>query len=398
MRTVYGVLVWFISTLYVIYAFCLNTAGAVFSDSIKSSLHLSTIDVSYAVGAFTIGFALMQIPAGYLLDRFNIKYIVSFGVLLLALGNFLITYATSLWLFSLANLIQGFGGSFAFIAVGVLISKWFPAPLFPILFGLTQTVSCVLSGVIHYVFKTALNSHPWSLLYQYLSIYGFVLFVLILLIVKAPNDEKPTESISFIHAMRQVGGNPQIWLCTLAAATAFGALLAYVGFWYTNIQEFYKVSTNKTFIMSAIAFVGIGIGTPLLGYISNICKTRKGIIHVTLAVGNMALLLGIYLPHFNLNSLIIIDVISFCIGFFLSGSMLFYTIVSEISSDNTRGVALSITNTGVFLFNSILMFFPYLFLTNASQTFFTYLWVLPFCVMISILLLYFVKESYRNID
>lgn len=392
MRTAYGLLVWFVSTLYVIYAFCLNTEGAVFSDSIKTSLNLSTIEVSYAVGAFTVGFALMQIPAGYLLDRFNIKYIVSFGILILAIGNLFITYADNLLLFSLANLIQGAGGSFAFIAVGVLISKWFPAHLFPILFGLTQTVSCVLSGVIHYLFKTELSTHPWSVLYKYLAIYGLILFVLALLFIRAPKNDKPTESISFSKAMRQVGGNPQIWLCTIAAAAAFGALLAYAGFWYTNVEAFYKVSTDKTFIMSAIAFVGIGIGTPLLGYISNLFKSRKAIIHVTLALGNMALLLGIYMPHFNFDSLILIDTISFFIGFFLSGSMLFYTIVSEISSDNTRGVALSITNTGVFLFNSILMFIPYLFVTNMSQTFFTYLWVLPFCVMISILLLYFVKE------
>ncbi len=86
---------------------------------------------------------------------------------------------------------------------------------------------------------------------------------------------------------------------------------------------------------------------------------------------------------------------AFIFGFLLSGSMFFYTIVSETSTNNTRGVALSITNSLVFLFNSIILLIPYLFSTKISFLFFTYMWVLPFCVLISILCLYFIKETYE---
>ncbi len=395
MRTAYGLLVWFVSTLFVIYAFCLNTAAAVFSDSIKASLHVGNVEVAYAVGAFTVGFALMQIPAGYLLDRYNVRYVTSLGVLLLAVGNILISYADNLILFSLSNFLQGLGGSFAFIATAVLISKWFPGRAFPILFGLTQTLSCVLAGVIHYVFMESLKTQPWNDLYRILATLGFGLFILTLLFIKAPKNDNPCETISFTRSIRQVFSNSQVWLCAISAATAFGVLLAYAGFWYMNVQKFYSVSTHNSFIISAVIFVGIGIGTPLLGFVSNLFKSRKLIIHVSLALGNMALLLAIYSPHFNYNNLILINIISFLVGFFLSGSMLFYTVVSEISSDNTRGVALSLTNTCVFLLNTLLLFIPYFFMTSFSTTFFTYLWILPFCVMISILVLYFVKDSYR---
>jgi hypothetical protein len=110
----------------------------------------------------------------------------------------------------------------------------------------------------------------------------------------------------------------------------------------------------------------------------------------------MALLLGLYLPHFNIDTLIITNVVSFFIGFFLSGSMLFYTMVSEISSNQTRGVAISVLNTAVFLFNTLMLFIPYLFLTAFSKEFFTYLWVLPFFIVLSLLLLYFIKDTYSS--
>ena len=396
MKTLYGSLVWFIATLFVIYSFCLNTAAAVFSHAIIVSLHATSIQVSYAVSAFVVGFAVMQIPAGYLLDRFNVRYVLSAGVLCLAIGNVLISYADTLVLFSISNFIQGLGASFAFIAAGVVISKWFSAKSFPILFGLTQTLSCILAGIIHYVFTQALLTHPWNMLYKQLSIFGFILFGLTLVFVTVPKSDKPAAPVSLGAALKTVCGNPQVWLSTIAAATSFGVLLAYASFWYMNVQKFYLVSANDAFIMSAIMFTGIGIGTPVLGYISNLFKSRIAVIHVTLALGCMALLLGIYLPHFQVPNYYLTDSISFLIGFMLSGAMLFYTIVSEISSDSTRGVALSVTNTGVFLFNTLLMFAPYVFMTELSKNFFTYLWILPFCVVFSIMMTNFVKDSFKS--
>ncbi|MBI2791197.1 MAG: MFS transporter [Gammaproteobacteria bacterium] len=394
-NSIYGFLVWLIATLFVIYAFCLNTAASVFQESIQSSLHLSNVGVSIAMGAFIVGFACMQIPAGYLLDRFNARYVVSFGVFLLAVGNVFISYSNNIVMFSLSNLIQGMGGSFAFIAVAVLISQWFPARYFPILFGLTQTLSCILSGILHYVMAQRLAVSTWNSLYQYLAIVGVILFLLTIAFVKSPANRSISTSVSLSTSLADVCKNKQIILCMLTAATSFGILLAYASLWYLPVQKFYEVNTSDSLIISSIIFAGIGIGTPLWGYISNLAKSRIMIIHVTLVLGTMMLLAGIYLPHFESHSLIFVKIVSFLIGLLLSGSMLLYTVVSEITTDNIRGVALSVTNTGVFLMNAGMMFIPLLFLTKTSQIFFTYLWVLPCSVMFSILLLYFIQESYR---
>ena len=110
------------------------------------------------------------------------------GVLLLALGNVLISFSNNLALFSISNLIQGIGASFAFIAAGIVISQWFPARLFPILFGLTQTLSCVLAAAIHYIFTLALTNHTWNEIYQMLAVLGGILLVLTLILVKSPAD------------------------------------------------------------------------------------------------------------------------------------------------------------------------------------------------------------------
>ncbi len=395
-KLIYGSIVWFIVTLFVVYSFCLNTAAAVFSEPIRTTLHASNLGVSIAVGAFIIGFAVMQIPAGYLLDKYNARLVVSSGVLILAIGNIITSFATTVVLFSISNFIQGLGASFAFIAAGVIISQWFPARMFPVMFGLTQTLSCILAAVIHYVFSVALATHTWNEIYKILAVLGLILFVLNLILVKTPSDYSRTESVSLKQSLCMVFKNNQIILCALAATTSFGTLLAYAGFWYLNIQTFYSVQMLDAVMISGMIFIGIGLGTPILGWISNQVKSRKAVIHVTLCLGTMALLMCIYLPHYQIGTLAIIKIISLLMGFLLSGSMLYYTVVSEISSNSTRGVALSVTNTGVFLFNTVLMFIPYVFITTTSSMFFTYLWLLPFFIIISILLTYFIKDSFKD--
>ncbi len=396
MKPFQGVFVWAILTLFVAYSFCLNTASAVFSTVIKSSLHVGDLDASLATGAFIAGFALMQIPAGYLLDRYNPRWVISSGIFLLALGNLLISFAGNIWMFAVANLIQGLGGAFAFVGAAVLIAKWFRPNAFPILFGLTQTVACFVVGYLHYLFVNLLQRISWNVLYQYLSIFGFVLLLLALIIVSQPDSKKKSmrTSLPLLASLKIVCSNPQIWLCTLAAATSFGMLMAYAGFWYIKIQDFYNVSINHSLLISGLIFAGIGVGAPILGYISNLLQSRTVVIHTSLVLGNMMLLLGIYLPNFA-GSVYVIYVISFLMGFFLSASELFYTIINEISDNQTRGVGISLANTGIFVMNTLMMFVPYYLMTAASTTFFTYLWVLPLGVLVSILLVYFIKESYK---
>lgn len=396
MRKFYGTLVWFIATLFVVYSFCLNTAAAVFENSVKVSLHASNMGVAVATSAFILGFACMQIPAGYLLDRYNARFVVSFGILLLALGNILISFSHHLFLFTLSNFLQGLGASFAFIAAGILISQWFSGKMFPILFGLTQTVSCVLSGLIHYWFVVILATQTWNSIYQKLAIFGFCLLIVTFLIVKSPPGYQRGASISLLKALSIIFRNKQILFCAISAATSFGILLAYAGFWYLHVQKFYKIEDLQAVMISSMIFAGIGFGTPILGWLSNCWHSRIKVIHVSLVLGVMVLLFGIYSPHFDIDTLIIIKIFSFLIGFLLSGSMLYYTIVSEISTDNIRGVALSVTNTAVFLFNSIMLFIPYLLMTKTSQTPFTYLWILPFFIMFSLLINYFIKDTYQE--
>lgn len=392
MKMLQGLVAWLITTSYVVYAFTLNTAASVFSPAIQSGLSLTSTQSTLAVTWFIIAFALFQIPAGWLLDRYPSRFVVSAGVFILAAGNLLISHATSYYLFSAANFVQGIGASFAFISAGILVAQWFSARLFPVLFGLTQSVACTMAAVLHYYFSMSLTSMSWQALYLQIFYAGCLIFIASICFVKNPETKATNSHTGFLDSIKKVGKNPQLWYCTIALATSFGVLLAYAEFWYNDVQIFYGINPSESMITSGMIFVGIAAGTPFMGYFSNLVLSRIMIIQISLALGVMCLLAGIYLPHFPFESLLPLKTISFFIGFFLSGSMLFFTIVNEIFPEQVKGIALSISNTGLFLVNSLLLFAPYCLTT--SKVFFTRLWLLPAILMIAFIFLYFIKESW----
>ena len=257
-------------------------------------------------------------------------------------------------------------------------------------------MSCIAAGIIHYYFTLALKTHSWNTIYQGLALCGLLILTLTLTFVRSPKGYIRNSNLSLKESLHLVFNNKQIVLCTAAGALSFGVLLTYASFWYMPVQTYYAVEKLQAVGISGLIFIGLGVGTPLWGWISNLTKSRTMVIHTTLVLGIMSLLLSLYLPHFNVNTLIFIKIIAFLTGFFLSGSMLFYTVVSEVSSNSTRGVAISVLNTAVFLFNTLMMFIPYLLITIFSKDFFTYLWILPFCILLSVLLIYFIKNPNFN--
>ncbi len=393
--SLYGYVVWFVISLFVVFAFSLNTAAGVFSGAIEHSLNLSASQTTIAMGAFIIGFALMQIPAGALLDRFNNKLIVSCAILIMASGAFLISRSSTIVTFSLANLVMGIGGSFAFVAAGKSVSKWFSFAAFPIMFGLTNTLSCLSTGFIHGLLIDQLATNSWQSVYLMLALAGVILCVITVIFFKEPrsqvsekSSEKPPSLISSVMAVVRI---PGLWLCALSAGLSFGALLAYVSFWYVKVQDFYKVEEPNIIFLATLTFIGIGVGAFFWGLVAKYVKPLTTLIHSTLILGTLFLLLGIYLPHFNINTLIFAEIIAFCIGFFLAGSQLFYTIAAEMVPKHLTGIALSVVNTVVFLVNTLLLSLPYVFRTETS-TFYNTLWLFPFCIVLSIGLLVYMKS------
>lgn len=95
--------------------------------SIRTELGLSYEMVGFAASLFFFAYALAQLPAGMLADRFGPKRVMYFAISVFTFFTFLTGRVQSLTTFILVRLGLGFGEGFHFVPSIRTISDWFPA-------------------------------------------------------------------------------------------------------------------------------------------------------------------------------------------------------------------------------------------------------------------------------
>ncbi|MFC2008007.1 MFS transporter, partial [Chloroflexota bacterium] len=100
---------------------------SLFLPLIRKDLGLSFTQGGTLAAAATVIYALMQIPAGYLTDRFGSKRLYFIGILGTCTLSFTFGLVTEYWQAIANQLLVGFFRAFLFMPVLVLLSGWFPS-------------------------------------------------------------------------------------------------------------------------------------------------------------------------------------------------------------------------------------------------------------------------------
>ena len=88
------------------------------------ALSASDAQMGYAFAGYPIAFTLTILPLGFLVDRAGKnRPIISTSMVILALANIMMAYASSVWILILARGLQGFASAAAWVATQPLIAR-----------------------------------------------------------------------------------------------------------------------------------------------------------------------------------------------------------------------------------------------------------------------------------
>ena len=140
-----GLVLWLIATVFYGLDYLQHTLPSVLLSPIAHNAHLSTVDVADILSLYFPVYALAQLPAGYLLDRFGLV-ILSPAALLVSLG-LLCMLIPSPFALTVGRILIGMGSACAFLGALKAAANYLPQGLFPIFVGLIQAVG-VLGGLL----------------------------------------------------------------------------------------------------------------------------------------------------------------------------------------------------------------------------------------------------------
>lgn len=358
-------------------------------------------------------YAPTQLPAGVLYDRYGPRKLMTFAIMLCALGSAFFASTDSVLTACIGRFLIGIGSAFSFIGVLVLISRWFPPYYFAILAGIAQLMSSVGAMFGEVPLASLIGSVGWRNASFLLAIVGFILAGFFWIFIRDYPHQK-NQSIPD-HYLRDewrrliaVCKHGHTWCIGGYAFAIWTPIAVFAALWgVPYLQEKFQISVVTASGLCSMIWLGIGIGSPLLGWVSDRIESRRIALIISAVLGLSATLVLLYLPDLNY---VWAYVVCFVLGLGAGGQTVSFAVVKENNPPELVGTASGFNNLSVLIGGAIFQPLVGYFLQHSNGShlingvpvydLYSYqkaLSIMPLCFLVSLLIATFlIKESHSS--
>lgn len=354
-----GIFIWSLATLYFFYEFFLRVILGTIATEVMSDLQISAERFAMIGSAYYLTYSLMQTPVGILVDRFGVRVLLSIACLICNIGVIGFVFAEGFALALISRFLIGFGSSFAFVSLLVLALNWFPREQFAFITGVTQflgAVGPVLAGA-PLAFALSKTNNDWRLLLSFVAIFGVVLNLLLALFVRTSPKGKASEIIflsktePLYDKLCELIRNRQVWWTVFYAGTVYASLPLLGAFWGTSYLETKGFSRTTAAFITSMLWVGLAIGSPVLGKFSEKIKRRKAPLVIA---GLLGLGISSFVLYSPTTSKVLLCVLFILIGIAGAGQSISFATISEHVPRKLHATAIGCNNTLIMFFGSLI--------------------------------------------
>lgn len=406
-------LIFFLASCFYLYEFILQVAPSVMAEPIMHTFHVTAEGFGVISAFYFYAYAPMQLPAGLMFDRFGPRRLMTAALTLCAFGSFFFASTDSMITAALGRFMIGVGSAFSFIGVLVLCSRWFPARHFAILAGVAQLMSSVGAIFGEMPLASLIHAVGWRYASYILAIIGFILAGLLWTLVRDYPDgheEYVTEPGIKEELKRLVAvcGRSYTWKIATYAFCIWTPIAVFAALWgVPYLQVKYNVSVLVASGMCSMIWIGIGIGSPLLGYISDRLCNRRFALGVSSLMGLFATSILLYGQHLSFFS---VYFILFIFGLGAGGQSVSFAVVKDYNPAQLVGTASGFNNLSVLIGGSVFQPLVGVFLHHSQDwqvvhgvhvygiNAYNYaLSIMPLCYLFSLLIVLFgLEESHPS--
>ena len=143
-----------------------TNCNGVFMQPVSKELDVGIGDVSGYVTLLGIAYALFSPVVGRLINRVDIRKIMSTGAFVTTLGFMLLSVTKSLWQFYLGGMIVGIGVSMcAFLSTTVIINNWFFKSI-GLVTGIMMSASSLVGIIMNPMLNVVISDFGWRSAYR----------------------------------------------------------------------------------------------------------------------------------------------------------------------------------------------------------------------------------------
>lgn len=238
---------------------------------------------------YVLGF-VMAFPTTGLINRFGIRNVVMVAIACAIIGSIMGAMTTDVTIFMASRVFEGAGMGVMGVAalppsrpgssLRSAACRWASGPCG---WALAMCICPVLYG-----FMVDTLGMPWQAVWWGTVVFDIVVGILFFVVYREPADPQASEEEAQPHGKAQFKRaykNKALWGLALIFLFDEAAFMAINGFLTTYLTE--QLATSLVFATAIASAFGVAgaIGAPLSGWLSDLLKTRKWILFISLVVG-----------------------------------------------------------------------------------------------------------------
>jgi MFS family permease len=405
--------IFFLAASFYLYEFILQVAPSVMAEPMMKTFGVSAKGFGVISAFYFYAYAPTQLPAGVLYDRYGPRKLMTFAIVLCALGSAFFAATDSVVTASLGRFLIGIGSAFSFIGVLVLLSRWFPAHYFAVLAGVAQLMSSVGAIFGEMPLASLVECVGWRTASFILAGVGLVLAALFWIFIRDyPHQQNQSVPNHYIREefkrLVAVCKHGYTWSVGAYAFAIWTPIAVFAALWgVPYLQEKYQISVVAASGLTSMVWLGIGVGSPLLGWFSDRIESRRLALVLSAVLGLSATVVLLYWPDLPLYWAY---PVLFVLGLGAGGQTVSFAVVKENNPPELVGTASGFNNLSVLIGGALFQPLVGYVLQHSEQwhvvngvhvysvaSYQMALVIMPLCFLASLLVAAFViKESYPS--
>ena len=337
--------VWIIASVFYAYQYVLRVMPSIMMDDITQQFHIDATVFGQFSGIYYIGYSLMHLPIGIMLDRFGPRKVMTVCILLTVAGLLPILFSEH-WIYPLlGRMLIGIGSSAAILGTFKIIRMTFKEQHFPRMLSFS-----VMIGLVGAVYGGQPMSYICHVLGYKMVVEIFVAIGLLLAFITyfiVPDNKPEPHQASIISNIKTVFSNGKVMMLCLFAGLMLGPLEGFSDVWGSGFfKQAYGFNEQTANYLPSMIFIGMCFGSPILSLIAE----KTGYYLGTIIAAGVVMFL-------TFSALIagVLTVSSITISFLFVGICCAYQIlaiykVSTYVPDNLAGLATAMANMIIMIF------------------------------------------------
>lgn len=337
------------SASFLFYKYILQVSPSVITHELMRKYHLDGVGMGNLAATFFYSYLIAQIFVGPLLDKLGARFLTAFAIMLCAAGAMWFSHAPTFLQAAISRSIIGVGAAFATVSYLKVAATLFEPKKFAFVSGLLATAAMIGSMCGQLPFALFVVHFGWQMSLFYCGLFGVALALLFFLFVRPEQNRFSLSSSAETHTLNFsdvliVLKSKVNWYLMLYSGLAFSPLAVFGGLWGDSfLQTAYHITKPDAAMLSSMAFLGLAIGAPILGFVSDRLSSRFGVMLFGLLLSLCALLIALYFPEI---SRWIEGSALFLFGFGTGAFMLVFVVGKDINSLAMTATVVAFINTG----------------------------------------------------